>query len=158
MTIYLGSLPTSSSRSLRAVTYTSLAMRAASVFALLTVAGLSAVPGRVALATSTYQRYARTTTDICASVDAELQVNFLGVEVNVGNLSLYSCLVWQCLVLRTCFRPLPLSLWYTGPVDIQWYCRDCSWVGRQFCRNLRLNQPGIKYSLRTPISLCDNVS
>ena len=52
---------------------------------LLGIAALSVVTGGAARATNTYQRYAaRTSSDICANVDAELKVKLLGIDVGVG--------------------------------------------------------------------------
>lgn len=43
-------------------------------------------------ARATYQRHARTTTDVCANVDAGLKVNLLGIVVTVGVVDVCLCI------------------------------------------------------------------
>lgn len=50
-------------------------------------------------ARATYQRLARTTSDVCADVDAHLEVDVLGIKVDVGALSkdFLHCGAWRIL-------------------------------------------------------------
>ena len=57
-------------------------MRFASLFGLFLLTAIPSGEARV-----TYQRHARTTSDVCGDVNAPLIVNFLGIPFDVGTLS-----------------------------------------------------------------------
>ena len=94
-------------------------------------------------ARASYSLQKRTTTDICANVDAQLSVVFLETKVNVGLIGKLSWITtFQTLANAMFIRFMLLSCRYSDHDHVQWYLRNGCRLNEHCRSHERFNRHG----------------
>lgn len=110
------------------------------VSTLLSIVALALIPRGEARAT--YQRHARTTSDVCGDVDGPMKVVFLGVDVVVGPLGEHRFSLYPPAVAEMLCRYLSLPLRNSCLADFQYRREDRGGPGGRSCSDFSSHQHG----------------